>query len=167
MIRKMLAAQALFAAVSLAQVAAPEKAPLIKPSHPLACPAGTSQVGGPRTNLGALACMKFSADGLRLFHGPMISFYPSGKVEAVGQSDEGFRSGKWAFFDENGNKRGETEFLKGNYHGRRVELTAEGKLTLEENWVHGRRQGLQKTFDAAGVPTVTEYKDDRPVTAAR
>ena len=167
MIRKMLAAQVLFAAVSFAQAPALDRAPLIKSNHLLACPAGTSQVGGPKTNLGAMACMKFSADGLRLFHGPMISFFPSGKVEAVGQSDEGFRSGKWTFFDENGNKRGETEFLKGNYHGRRVEFTAEGKLTLEENWVNGRRQGPQKTFDAAGVPTVTEYRDDRPVTASR
>ncbi|MFO0599139.1 MAG: hypothetical protein U0228_27770 [Myxococcaceae bacterium] len=164
MIRKLMLAQFAFAAVALAQAPALEKAPVIKPNHMLACPAGTKQVGGPKTNLGALACMKFAASGLRLFHGPMISFYGSGKVEAVGQSEEGFRTGKWSFFDEAGNKVGETEFLHGDYHGRRAEFTVDGKLKLEENWVNGKRQGPQKSFDAQGVPTVTEYRDDRPVT---
>lgn len=164
MIRKMLAAQLLVGAMAFAQAPVVEKAPLIKPNHMLACPAGTKQVGGPRTNLGAFACMKFAADGLRLFHGPMISFYGSGKVEAVGQSEEGFRTGKWTFFDEAGNKVGETEFLKGDYHGRRAEFTPDGKMKFEENWVNGKRQGPQKTFDAQGVATITEYRDDRPVT---
>lgn len=167
MIRKLLTAQVLSATLALAQAPALERAPVIKPTSTLGCPAGTRQVGGPKTNLGAMACMKFSTDGLRLFHGPMVSFYGSGKVEAVGQAEEGFRTGKWSFFDEAGNKRGETEFLKGNYHGRRAEYGADGKLTLEENWVNGKRQGPQRTFDAAGVPTVVEYRDDRPVTAAR
>lgn len=163
MIRKMLTAQFLLGAVAFAQAPALEKAPLIKPNHTLACPAGTKQVGGPRTNLGAIGCMKFATTGLRLFHGPMISFYGSGKVEAVGQSEEGFRTGKWTFFDEAGNKAGETDFLKGDYHGRRVEFLPDGKLKFEENWVNGKRQGPQKNFDAAGLATITEYRDDRPV----
>lgn len=165
MIRTFFAAQLLVGAVAFAQAPSLEKAPVIKPTHVLGCPTGTKQVGGPKTNLGALACMKFAADGLRLFHGPMISFYGSGKVEAVGQAEEGFRTGKWAFFDEAGNKVGETEFLKGDYHGRRVEFAADGKLKFEENWVNGKRQGPQKTFDAAGVPTIVEFRDDRPVAA--
>jgi len=167
MIRKMLIAQFAFAAVALAQApqtgaAVLDRAPLIKANHQLACPAGTKQVGGVNSNLGAVGCMKFATTGLRLFHGPMISFYANGKVEAVGQSEEGFRTGKWTFFDQNGNKVGETEFLAGNYHGRRVEF-ANGKLTLEENWVNGKRQGPQSAFDANGVATITEYRDDRPV----
>lgn len=150
-------------ASSLAPAQQLEKAPVLKPNHALACPTGTKQVGGARTNVGALACMKFAGNGLRLFHGPMITFYATGRVEAVGQMEEGFRTGKWAFFDQAGNRLGETEFLRGDYHGRRVEFTADGKLKFEENWVSGKRQGPQKTFDAAGVPTVTEYRDDRPV----
>lgn len=163
MIRKLMIAQFAFAAVALAQAPVLEKAPVIKPNHQLGCPAGTRQVGGAKTNMGALTCMKFATDGLRLFHGPMVSFYGSGKVEAVGQNEEGFRSGKWSFFDEAGNKVGETEFLKGDYHGRRVEFTVDGKMKFEEFWVNGKRQGPQKTFDANGVPTITEYRDDRPV----
>lgn len=165
MIRKVLFAQVAVASLALAQAPAValEKAPTVTAAMKLNCPSGTRQVGGPKTNLGALACMKFAADGLRLFHGPMYSLYASGKVEAVGQAEEGFRTGKWTFFDEAGNKVGETEFLKGDYHGRRVEFFPNGKLKFEENWVNGKRQGPQKTFDAAGVATVTEFRDDRPV----
>lgn len=163
MVRTFFAAQLLVGAVAFAQAPALEKAPLIPANHQLACPAGTKQVGGPKSNLGALACMKFAADGLRLFHGPMISFNAQGKVEAVGQAEEGFRTGKWTYFDAAGNKVGETEFLRGDYHGRRVEFTTDGKLKFEEHWVNGKRQGPQKTFDANGVATVTEFRDDRPV----
>jgi len=163
MIRKLMLSQLAVAAVAFAQAPTLDKAPLIKPNHSLACPAGTKQIGGVKSGMSALTCLKIAADGLRLFHGPMISFYPSGKVEAVGQSEEGFRTGKWTFFDEAGNKLGETEFLKGDYHGRRVELTADGKMKTETFWVNGKRQGPQKAFDANGVPTITEYRDDRPV----
>ncbi len=163
MTRKMLIAQFLVGAVAFAQAPALTKAPLIKQNHMLACPAGTKQVGGVNTNLGAVGCMKFATTGLRLFHGPMISLYGNGKVEAVGQSEEGFRTGKWSFFDEAGNLAGETEFLAGDYHGRRAEYV-NGKLTIEESWVNGKRQGPQKRFDATGLVTVTEYRDDRPVT---
>ena len=102
MTRKMLMAQFLIAGVAFAQAPSLTKAPIIKPNHMMACPAGTKQVGGVNTNLGAVGCMKFATTGLRLFHGPMISFYGSGKVEAVGQAEEGFRTGKWSFFDEAG-----------------------------------------------------------------
>lgn len=163
MIRTMTFASMAVASLALAQPVTMEKAPTIKPNHMLSCPTGTKQVGGAKSGMGALTCMKFAADGLRLFHGPMISFYGDGKVEAIGQNEEGFRSGKWVFFDQQGNKVGETEFLKGDYHGRRVELTVDGKLKTEQFWVNGKRQGTQKTFDANGVPTLTEFKDDRPV----
>ncbi|MCC6335994.1 MAG: hypothetical protein IT380_18640 [Myxococcales bacterium] len=150
------------ASVALAQAVAVERAPLIKADHKLACPAGTRQVGGLKSNLQLVACMKLGVEGQRQFHGPMISLYASGKVEAVGQTEEGFRTGKWAFFDEQGVKTGETEFLKGDFNGRRVFFNADGSLKSEENWVKGMRQGQQKTF-LNGVATVTEYKDDRPV----
>lgn len=163
MIRKMMIVQFAVASIALAQAPALERAPVIKPNHQLSCPTGTRQVGGVKSGMSALACMKFAGDGLRLFHGPMISLYVNGKVEAVGQNDEGFRSGKWTFFDEAGNKVGETEFLKGDYHGRRVEFRLDGTLKFEEMWVNGKRQGPQKAFDAQGVATITEYRDDRPV----
>lgn len=150
------------ATVAFAQAPAVERAPTIRADHKLACPAGTRQVGGVKSNLQMLGCMKLGPEGERLFHGPMISFYASGRVEAIGQAEDGFRTGKWVFYDEQGIKTGETEFLKGDFHGRRVFFNPDGTLKSEENWVKGMRQGPQKTF-VNGVATVTEYKDDRPV----
>lgn len=154
------ATSAAFAQTSVAL----ERAPIVTSSHRLACPAGTRQVGGVNTNLRAIACMKATADGLRVFHGPMVSLYNSGRVEALGQTDEGMRTGKWVFFTEAGVKTGETEFLKGDYHGRRVEFFDNGAMRFEESWVGGKRQGPQKRWSAAGELTETEYRDDRPVT---
>ncbi len=164
MMRKFVLFSMTMAGAAFAQAPSLEKAPTFKAGTVLGCPAGTKQVGAPTGGMAAMACMKFAADGLRLFHGPMVSFYNNGKTEAVGQMEEGFRTGKWSFFDQAGNKLGETEFLKGEYHGRRVEFAANGKLKFEETWVNGKRQGPQKAFDANGVATITEYRDDRPVT---
>ncbi len=164
MIRKFFLFSMTMAGVALAQAPAMEKAPTFKANSMLGCPAGTRQVGAPTGGMSAMACMKFASPGLRLFHGPMVSFYSSGKVEAVGQMDEGFRTGKWSFYDDKGTKVGETEFLHGDYNGRRFEFQANGKLKLDETWVNGKRQGPQQAFDANGVATITEYRDDRPVT---
>ena len=164
MIKKMIAVQAAVAALAFAQAPALTKAPIMKAGQQIGCAAGTKQVGGVGSNMSAIACMKFSADGVRVFHGPMISLYKSNKVEAVGQTEEGMRSGKWSFFNEKGIKVGETEFAGGDYNGRRLGYNDNGTMKFDEMWVKGKRQGAQKSFDAAGVMTVTEFVDDRPVT---
>jgi hypothetical protein len=164
MIKKMIAVQAAVAALAFAQAPALTKAPIVKAGHQVGCPAGTKQVGGVGSNMSAIACMKFSADGVRSFHGPFVSLYKTNKVEAVGQTEEGLRSGKWTFFNETGAKVGETEFSKGDYSGRRIGYFDNGTLKFDEMWVNGKRQGAQKAFDAAGKMTVTEFVDDRPVT---
>lgn len=143
---------------------AQDRAPRFEQKSRLACPAGTRQVGSAKADLFALACMKFAEGGLRIFHGPMVSFFTSGEVEAMGSMEEGLRVGTWRFFEPGGRRVGETDFLKGEYHGRRLEFQASGALKFEENWVNGKRQGPQKSFDAAGRATITEYRDDRPVT---
>lgn len=163
--RKMMLLQLALAGSVFAQtLAVPERAPAIGPNHKLACAAGTRQIGGPKSDLGAYACLKSTVDHLRIFHGPMISFDDGGHVVAVGQMEEGSRSGTWKYFDASGVQTGATDFRQGDYHGRRVEFLPNGKLKFEENWVMGKRQGPQKKFDAAGLVTITEYRDDRPVT---
>ena len=159
MIRKMLTAQLLLGAVALAQapsLGSLDKAPLIKPNHTMACPAGTKQVGGVSSNLGAVGCMKFATTGLRLFHGPMISFYASGKVEAVGQTEHGMRSGKWSFYDEAGVLVGETEFKNGDFDGRRVFYFPDGRVKSEERWVAGIQQGLARAGGTSSPSTSTK-----------
>jgi hypothetical protein len=148
--------------MALAQVSAAERAPSYKANSVLGCSAGTKQIGSPTGGMSAMACVKIGAEGSRVFHGPLVSFYNSGKVEAVGTMSEGYRTGKWVAFDEQGNKVSEVEFLKGEYHGRRVEFSA-GRVKLEENWVNGKREGAQTTFNEQGAATVVEYRADRPV----
>jgi hypothetical protein len=126
-------------------------APVIGNTHQLACPAGTTQVGGPRSNQAVLACSEGVRDGLRAYHGPYISFYASGKVEAVGQTEHGMRSGKWSFYDEAGVLVGETEFKNGDFDGRRVFYFPDGRIKSEERWV----AGVQKGQARAAVPVST------------
>ena len=129
---------------------APLKAPVIKQGHRLDCPSGTRQVGGARTALEALTCVKGTLDGLRVFHGPFISFYRSGAVEAQGQVEDGFRAGKWTFYDEKGTRVGETEFQRGDFHGRRVFYYPTGQVKSEERYSQGRQVGAPRTFDEQG-----------------
>ncbi len=163
MIRKMMMMQFAVAGLALAQAPALEKAPAIGTGFKMACPAGTRQIGGPRTDFGAYACLKGTAEGMRIMTGPMISFDNAGHVVAVGQMEESFASGTWKFFDAEGRLTGVTSFLKGEFNGTRVLYNTDGKIKSEELWVNGKRQGAQKAFDTAGQLTVTEYRDDRPV----
>jgi hypothetical protein len=168
--RIMLLASLTLGSMAVAESPAPasvEHAPVIKVGHKLACPQGARQVGGVGTNLGMVGCLLNVVEGNRVFHGPMISLFASGKVEAVGQAEQGFRTGKWTIFTEAGVKYAEIEFLRGDFHGRRAEFYPNGQLKVDEQWVMGKRQGLQRSFDASGTMTSVEYKDDRPVTATR
>jgi hypothetical protein len=163
-IRKFIAFQAAIAAIAFAQTAPVlQRAPTIPSDYKLQCPAGTHQVGGVESGMALIACMKDSNDGTRVFHGPMVSLWPSGKVEAVGQVVDGLRSGRWTLYDKNGLATGETDFLAGDYHGRRVQFYPTGALKFEENWVKGRRMGVQKSWSATGELAVAEFRDDKPV----
>jgi antitoxin component YwqK of YwqJK toxin-antitoxin module len=133
----------------------------------LACPAESKQVGGPKSALEASVCVKSGRDGSRVFHGPYLAYWQNGIKQAEGQFENGFRSGKWMFFDEKGTKSGETEFKAGDFHGARVEFHENGMKKLEETYVSGRRQGVQTMYDATGkVMTATNFVDDRPVAPA-
>ncbi|MFZ5470745.1 MAG: toxin-antitoxin system YwqK family antitoxin [Myxococcota bacterium] len=129
----------------------------------LKCPTGTQQMGGPQSPLEATLCVKLDKRGNRVFHGPYVVQYADGKIQSMGQYENHFRSGRWAFFDADGRKTGETEFTRGDYNGQRIELYPNGMKKLEERWVMGRRQGEVKSWDEKGQLTVVQYKDDKPI----
>lgn len=116
----------------------------------LNCPAGTRQAGGPNTPLEATLCMKSGTDGSRIFHGPFVAQWTNGQKQAVGQYEEGWRSGHWTFYDANGVKTGDTDFIHGDFHGKRIQYWANGKVMMEEQYDHGRQLSV-KTFDQNGV----------------
>lgn len=159
MIRKLMTFSMVVAGVALAQVQVGQ-APDFKPGAPLACPTGTKQMNGAGGTLAG--CAKL-VDGKPVFHGPVVRLYDNGKVEAVGQLQDGLRTGKWQLFTKDGALSAEIEFLNDTYNGRRVEYS-NGKVTLDEVYVAGKREGAQKKFNAQGVATVTEYRGDVPVT---
>jgi hypothetical protein len=92
--------------------------------------------------------------------GPYQDFWANGAPKSQGQYVEGLRTGKWAFFDEQGAKSLEIEFKANEFHGRRVEYFPNGTVRVEQTWVEGRRQGEQRVIDEKGVTTVTRFKDD-------
>jgi hypothetical protein len=134
----------------LAGVVALAAAPAFAQDVQLACSQGTKQIGGAKSFMEAVGCVKFGADGSRIFHGPYIAYWKSGVKQAEGQYEQGRRAGKWVFFDEQGLKTGETEFKAGDYDGLRVEFWPNGQKKLEETYVMGVRQGAPRLFDQAG-----------------
>jgi len=129
-------------------------APVITKDTRLACPQGTTQYGGPRS--GVLTCQEGTRDGMRAYHGPYISLYASGKVAAVGQTEHGMRHGKWAFYDESGVLVGETEFKNGDFDGRRVFYTPDGRIKSEERWVAGVQQATLLPVTPATAPAAAK-----------
>lgn len=115
----------------------------------LACGADTKQVGGPKSILEASACVKYGADGSRIFHGPFVAYWPNGTKQAEGQYEQNRRSGKWTFFDQASVKIGETEFKSGDYDGTRVEFWPNGQKKLVETYAIGVRTS-QRVFDQLG-----------------
>jgi antitoxin component YwqK of YwqJK toxin-antitoxin module len=118
----------------------------------LSCPVGTKQIGGAKTALEAVVCVKADKEGGRIFHGPYIAFWPNGKIQAQGAYENGWRSGTFTFFDQAGVKTGTTEFKHGDYDGVRVEFHPNGMKKLEEMYVAGNKQAPGKQFDVTGKP---------------
>ncbi len=148
-----------------APVAAPAPTTTVKPGPDvvLSCPAGTKQVGGAKSAFEASFCMRTGRDGLRIFHGPYIAYWSNGQKQAEGQYDEGFRSGHWMYFDEQGVKNMEITFKMGDYDGQFVEFWPNGQKKLEETYQMGRRQGAHITYDQTGkVTSKVDYVDNRP-----
>lgn len=159
MIRKLMTFSMVVAGVALAQAPAVVRAPEFKAGTALSCPTGTKQMNGAGGTL--VACAKM-VNGKPVFHGPAVSLYEPGKVEAVGQMENGLRTGKWQMFTQDGALTSEIEFLEDRYNGHRIEYT-NGKMVLDEVYVAGKREGAQKMFNAQGVATITEYRNDRPL----
>lgn len=140
---------------------APSRTTFVQPPV-LNCPAGSVQKGGFNTPLEASVCIK---KGTTLtFHGSYVQQWANGRSRAVGQYEDGFRTGHWQFFREDGSKEAEIDFARGDYNGKRIQFHANGQVKSEETWVKGKRQGLVREFDAKGnAVSAKEYRDDRAV----
>ncbi|XXF80473.1 hypothetical protein P2318_12175 [Myxococcaceae bacterium GXIMD 01537] len=132
----------------------------------LSCPAGTKQFGGRETmtDRGVFCVKSGSEHGIPVAHGPYVSFHPNGQKKAVGQNVDGFRTGLWTFYAEDGSKVGTANFKGGNYHGEVVELFPSGKVRKVEQFAEGLRHGTVKEYAEDGkLVKQTEYRENRVV----
>lgn len=130
----------------------------------LNCPVGTVQTSNSSAkNADIIACVKKDSKGFNP-HGPTVFLSPRGMKEAEGLSEDGFRTGLWTFYDEQGNKTGTATFKHSNFHGDVVELHENGKVKKVEQYVDGLREGSVKEFSADGtLVKQTEYRNNRQV----
>lgn len=126
----------------------------------LDCPSGTKQVNTDSAMYCAKPGNRVAGKGT---HGPMV-LLEKGKKAAEGQTENGFRTGAWTFYDANGNKVGTATFKGGNYHGEVTELFPNGKVRKVEQFSEGLRHGTAKEFSQDGkLVKQTEYRDNRKV----
>jgi antitoxin component YwqK of YwqJK toxin-antitoxin module len=135
----------------------------------LDCPAGTVQNTTKISKDRAVFCRKFVKDRNEpMRHGPYVAFWPNGQKQAAGQTKDGFQVGKWTFWDANGVKTGETEFLRDAYHGARVEFYTNGNKKTEQQWVNGKREGLGVAYAEDGQKvSEMQFSGDRMVKEQR
>lgn len=126
----------------------------------LDCPAGTKQVNTADSVYCAKPGQRVAGKGT---HGPMV-LLEKGKKAAEGQTEHGFRTGAWTFYDASGNKVGTATFKGGNYHGEVVEMFPNGKVRKVEQYAEGLRHGTAKEFSQDGkLVKQTEYRENRKV----
>jgi len=136
----------------------------------LNCPNGTLQKGGKVTKDYGVFCAKTGAQSGReaVLHGPYVDFWANGQKQSEGQYRDGFRTGRWTFWDANGVKTGETEFAGGNYHGTRIEYHANGNKKLVQSWANGKKEGSEVGYSVDGQKVYqAEFRDGHAVSEQR
>jgi hypothetical protein len=93
------------------------------------------------------SCVRVS-DGM--CQGPYRGTYKSGGNHTLGECKGGMRTGRWQYFDPQGKKTAEIDFLEGDYHGVRVEYFANGQRKFEHRYERGRLTS-QKSYDQKGT----------------
>lgn len=133
----------------------------------LECPSGTVQKGGRVTKEIGVYCVKVGSTPQRpALHGPYVDFWANGQKQSEGQYKDGFRSGRWTYYDMNGVKTGETQFEQNDYHGARVEYHPNGAKKLEQTWVKGKREGVETSYSTEGQKvSEVRYAADKPLAA--
>lgn len=160
MVRKLVMFSMAVAGVAMAQAPATVRAPSFKPGAPMACAAGAKQTKGAGGSMYGCASI---VDGKTVFNGSVVRLYDNGAVESVGQLKNGLREGKWQVFTKDGALTAEVEFSNDHLNGRRIEYAANGSVLVDENYVMGKREGVQKMARPDGTLVSSTFAADRKV----
>ncbi|WP_338865136.1 hypothetical protein [Myxococcus stipitatus] len=132
----------------------------------LNCPSGTIQQERRMGNDSGVFCVKEAGADKGRHHGPYLDFWANGQKQSEGQYKDGFRTGRWVFYDTNGLKTGETEFESNDYHGKRVQYYPSGAKKQEQTWVKGKREGVEVSYSEGGQKiSEVRYSADKPMVA--
>ena len=132
----------------------------------LDCPQGTTQRVRGISYDESTFCVRVAVakGGEPQLHGPYVDFYPNGQKQSEGQYLDGYRVGRWTFWNANGSKSGSTDFSGGNYHGEKVQYFPNGTPRSIEQYANGKRHGLVQEFSEDGkMIRKIQYVDDKQV----
>lgn len=71
---------------------------------------------------------------------------PARSIESVGRTQDDKKQGKWVFFDKNGNKVREVEYMDGEIQGLYTEFR-EGRILSIVNYKGGIKEGFAKYYN--------------------
>ncbi len=65
-------------------------------------------------------------------------YYPNGKLEYVGQFQNGVEHGEWTYYYENGTRKYVEQWANGVEHGIHYDYSPDGQIYRELHYEHGR-----------------------------
>jgi len=84
-------------------------------------------------------------------NGETITWYKNGQIRRKGNYCKGLISGRWAFFDEQGNRIIEANYKKNDLNGTYVALYTNGKLKEKGEFSHNERTGKWVYYNENGL----------------
>jgi antitoxin component YwqK of YwqJK toxin-antitoxin module len=93
-----------------------------------------------------------------ILHGPTTTWYKSGQVRRKGNYSHGRISGKWEFWDEQGNKTVEACYENDALNGSYIELYSNGRIREKGQFADNKRTGQWFYFNENGQPVSEETR---------
>lgn len=85
-----------------------------------------------------------------LLNGEAISYYENGCIKRKGAYKDGYISGKWEFFNENGKKEFEATYMNDTMNGKYISFFQNGKIKEEGIYRFNKKTGIWKHFNVQG-----------------
>lgn len=85
-----------------------------------------------------------------VLHGESLSWYKNGKLRRKGYYHKGQISGKWTFFDEDGNQTIEANYKQDILHGSYISLYSNGRIKEKGQFDGNKPKGKWVMYDQNG-----------------
>lgn len=133
----------------------------------LDCPRGTVPWGGKAVKgADGLYCVTAASARSRepVREGPSLTFHQNGARRLEGRWEKGQRTGHWLTWSDRGTKESEMDWVAGKREGLYVAYWPNGKRSAEAHYRDDKMDGESKTWDDRGkLMAITEYAADKLV----